>query len=77
VRLVGEETKRALRRATEGHRAQVREKDDRIAELERHAGELEARLRTSVTLSGPVARAVKRAWTRSPWIRRLFGRKGS
>jgi Sulfotransferase domain len=74
VRLVGEETKRALRRATEGHRAQVREKDDRIAELEAHAAELEARLRASVTLSGPVARAVKQLWNRSPRIRRLFGR---
>jgi hypothetical protein len=75
VRLVGEETKRALRRATEGHLAQVKEKDDRIAELEQHAVELEARLRSSVTLSGPVARAVKRAWNRHPWLRRLLGRK--
>jgi len=74
VRLVGEETKQALRRATEGHRAQVREKDDRIAELEAHEAELEGRLRRSVTLSGPVARAVKRAWNRWPWIRRLVGR---
>jgi hypothetical protein len=75
VRLVGEETKQALRRATEGHRAQVQEKDGRIAELEGHAAELESRLRSSVTLSGPVARAVKRAWNRSPWLRRLFGRR--
>jgi hypothetical protein len=75
VRLVGEETKRALGKATEGHLAQVKEKDDRIAELERHEAELETRLRTSVTLSGPIAGAVKRAWNRSPWLRRLFGRK--
>jgi hypothetical protein len=53
----------------------VKEKDDRITELERHEAELEARLRTSVTLSGPLARAVKRLWNRSPWIRRLFRRK--
>lgn len=75
VRLVGAETKQALRRATEGHRAQVQEKDGRIAELEKHAAELEARLRTSVTLSGPVARSIKRAWDRTPWLRRLFGRE--
>jgi hypothetical protein len=75
VRLVGEEMKQALRRATEGHKAQLREKDDRIAVLERHAGELEARLRAAVTLSGPVARAVKRAWNRHRWLRRLVGRK--
>jgi hypothetical protein len=74
VRLVGEETKQALRKATEGHLAQVKGKDDRIAELERHEAELETRLRTSVTLSGPVARAVKRAWNRSPWLRRLLKR---
>jgi hypothetical protein len=74
VQLVGEETKRALRRATEGHRAQVQEKDDRIAELERHEAELETRLRTSVTLSGPLARTVKQLWNRSPRVRRLFGR---
>lgn len=75
IRLVGEETKRALRKATEGHLVQIQEKDDRIAELERHEAELETRLRTSVTLSGPVARAIKRAWNRSPWIRRLLGRR--
>jgi hypothetical protein len=75
VRLVGEETKQALRRATEGHLAQVKEKDERIAELEKHEAELEARLRSSVTLSGPLARAVKRAWNRSPWLRRLLGRR--
>jgi hypothetical protein len=75
VRLVGEETKRALRKATDGHLAQVKEKDDRIAELERHEAELEARLRTSVTLSGPLARAVKRLWNNSPWIRRLIRKR--
>jgi hypothetical protein len=75
VQLVGEETKQALRRATEGHKAQLREKDDRIAELEGHCAELEGRLRSSVNLSGPVARAVKRGWNRSPWIRRLLGRQ--
>ena len=75
VCLVGEETKQALRRATEGHKAQLREKADRIAELEGHCDELETRLRTSVTLSGPLARAVKRAWNRYPLIRRLVGRK--
>jgi hypothetical protein len=75
VRLVGEETKQALRRATEGHKTQLGEKDDRIAELERHCAELEARLRSSVNLSGPVARAVKRTWNRHPWLRRLLGRK--
>lgn len=75
VRLVGEETKQALRRATEGHQAQIAEKDGRIAELEAHEAELETRLRTSVTLSGPVARAVKRVWNRSRWLRRMVGRK--
>jgi hypothetical protein len=74
VWLVGEETKQALRRATDGQRAQVQEKDDRIAELERHCDELTTRLRTSVTFSGPIARAIKRAWNRSPWIRRLLRR---
>jgi Sulfotransferase domain len=75
VRLVGEETKRALRRANDGHRAQLKEKADRIADLERHEAELETRLRNSVTLSGPIARAVKSFWNRSPWLRRLTGRK--
>jgi hypothetical protein len=62
VRLVGDEIKQAVRRATEGHLAQLKEKDDRIAELDRHCDELTRRLRESVTLSGPLARAVKRAW---------------
>jgi hypothetical protein len=75
VRLVGEETKQALRRASEGHRAQLKEKADRIGELERHKAELETRLRSSVILSGPIARAVKRTWNRHAWLRRLFGRK--
>jgi len=75
VRLVGEETKQALRRATEGHRAQLKEKADRIAVLEDHCAELETRLRTSVALSGPIARSIKRLWSRHPWLRRLFGRK--
>lgn len=75
VRLVGEETKTALRRATEGHRAQLKEKADRIAVLEDHCAELETRLRTSVTLSGPVARRIKALWNRSRWLRRLMGRK--
>jgi hypothetical protein len=75
VRLVGEETKTALRRATEGHKTQLKEKADRIAELELHEAELETRLRTSVTLSGPIARTIKSLWNRSPWLRRLVGRK--
>ncbi|HJZ89229.1 MAG TPA: sulfotransferase domain-containing protein [Gemmataceae bacterium] len=62
VRLVGDEIKEAMRRATEGHRAELKAKDDRIAELDRHCDDLTRRLRESVTLSGPVARAVKRAW---------------
>jgi hypothetical protein len=78
VRLVGEEVKQALRRSTEGHRAELKAKQDRIDEVERHCGELEARLRQSVTLSGPVARAVKRLWNRHPraagLARRFLGR---
>jgi hypothetical protein len=64
VRLVGDEVKQALRTATEGHLAQLSAKDARIAELDRHCDELTTRLRESVSLSGPVARAVKRVWTR-------------
>lgn len=75
VRLVGEEMKQALRRATEGHRAEVAEKNARIAVLEGHSAELEARLQSSVTLSGPIARSIKRVWNRSPGLRRLFGRR--
>jgi hypothetical protein len=77
VRLVGDEIKQALRRSTEGHRAELSARQDRIDEVERHCGELEARLRQSVTLSGPLARAVKRLWNRAPWLRRLLGRKES
>jgi hypothetical protein len=75
VRLVGEETKQALRRSTEGHRKQLREKDERIAVLEGHSAELEARLQKSVVLSGPIARAIKRMWKRSSLLQRLTGRK--
>jgi len=64
VRLVGDEIKETLKRNTEGHRAQLQAKDDRIAELDTHCAELTQRLRESVTLSGPLARAVKRLWNR-------------
>ncbi|MBO0700029.1 MAG: hypothetical protein J2P46_16645, partial [Zavarzinella sp.] len=77
VRLVGDEIKETLRRNTEGHRAELKAKQDRIDEVEQHCGELEARLRQSVTLSGPLARAVKRLWNRAPWLRRLLGRQES
>jgi len=66
VRLVGDEIKQTLKRSTEGHRAQIKEKDDRIAELDAHVADLTRRLRESVTLSGPVARALKRVWNRHP-----------
>ncbi len=64
IQLVGEELKQTLRQSTEGHRAALEAKDNRIAELDRHCAELTGRLRESVTLSGPVARAMKRAWRR-------------
>ena len=64
VRLVGDEIKETLQRNTAGHRAQLQAKDDRIAELEGHCDELTQRLNDSVTLSGPVARALKRFWKR-------------
>ncbi len=64
VALVGDEIKSTLRRTTEGHLAQLREKDDRIAEQDRHTAQLEQRLRDSVCLSGPMARALKRFWNR-------------
>src|SRR5262245_64244004 len=62
VHLVGDELKETLKRNTAGHRAQLQAKDDRIAELEMHCGELTRRLNDSVTLSGPVARALKWMW---------------
>jgi Sulfotransferase domain len=74
VRLVGQEMKQALRRATEGHRAQLQEKADRVAVLEAHAGELTERLRVSLTLSGPMARGIKRLWNQSPRLRQIFGK---
>ncbi|HKA07071.1 MAG TPA: hypothetical protein VKD71_07415, partial [Gemmataceae bacterium] len=78
VRLVGDEIKETLKRNTEGHRAQIKEKDERIAELDAHCAELTRRLRESVTLSGPVARALKRVWNRHPRtataVRRALGR---
>ena len=74
VRLVGDEIKRTLRRNTEGHRAELKAKQDRIDELERHAAELEGRLRSSVTLSGPLARALKQVWNRHPRASRLIRR---
>jgi hypothetical protein len=77
IRLVGEEIKETLKRNTEGHLAQIKEKDDRIAELDDHVAELTQRLRESLTLSGPVARALKRVWNRHPrtasLARRVFG----
>jgi hypothetical protein len=79
VRLVGDELKQTLRRNTEGHRAELKAKQNRIDEVERHCEELEERLRQSVTLSGPLARAVKRLWNRNPRaagvMRRLVGRR--
>jgi Sulfotransferase domain len=62
VQLVGNEIKETLKRNTEGHKAQLKEKDDRIAELDAHCAELTQRLTEGLTLSGPVARAVKRMW---------------
>ena len=80
VRLVGDEIKETLRRNTEGHRAELKAKQDRIDDLERHCEELETRLRLSVTLSGPVARALKRMWNRHPRAagvaRRILGKGG-
>ena len=69
VRLVGDEVKRTLRRGTEGHRAELKAKDDRIAELDRHCEELTRRLNESLTLSGPLSRALKRLWRRRRTIR--------
>jgi len=81
VRLVGDEIKETLKRNTEGHRAQIKEKDDRIAELDTHVAALSRRLRESVTLSGPMARALKRVWNRHPQtatvVRKVLGRKAS
>jgi hypothetical protein len=79
VRLVGDEIKETLNRNTEGHREQINEKDNRIAELDAHVTELTQRLRESVTLSGPVARALKRVWNRHPRTaavaKRLLGKE--
>jgi len=81
VRLVGTEIKETLQRNTEGHWAQIKEKDGRIAELDAHCAELTRRLHESVTLSGPVARALKRVWNRHPRTaaaaRRLLGKENS
>ena len=78
VRLVGEEVKQTLQRNTEGHRAQLKEKADRIAELEQHCDELTKRLRESTVLSGPIGRTIKSLWNRNPKvasaIRKLTGR---
>jgi hypothetical protein len=68
IALVGDEVKQTLRHSTEGHRAELQAKSKRIAELEQHCDELTQRLNESVTLSGPLARAAKRAWRR--WKRR-------
>jgi hypothetical protein len=79
VQLVGDEVKLTLQRNTEGHRAQLKEKDDRIAELDRHCDELTRRLKESTVLSGPIGRAIKSLWNRSPRlanaIRTLTGRR--
>lgn len=81
VRLVGDEIKQTLKRNTDGHRAQLQEKADRIAVLEAHCEDLTRRLNESVTLSGPVARTVKKVWNRHPGvanaIRRMTGRSRS
>ena len=66
VSLVGNEIKETLRKSTAGHKAQIQERLDRIAELDAHIAMLEAKLRESVTLSGPVARRVKGVWNREP-----------
>lgn len=64
IRFVGEELKVALRRSTEGHRAELAAKDHRIAELEQHCDELTQRLRDSVSFSGPIPRSIKKMWRR-------------
>jgi hypothetical protein len=80
VRLVGDEIKQTLRRNTEGHRAELKAKQDRINELEGHCADLEERLRKSVMLSGPLARALKRWWNCHPraagLARRLLSKDG-
>ncbi|HVK09733.1 MAG TPA: sulfotransferase domain-containing protein [Gemmataceae bacterium] len=68
VALVGDEIKATLRRTTAGHKAQIQERLDRIAELDAHITMLEAKLRESVTFGGPVARRVKGVWNRSPGL---------
>lgn len=78
VSLIGDEIKETLRQATAGHQARIQERLDRIAVLDDHIAMLEAKLRDSVTLSGPVARRVKGLWNANPRlanaVRRLMGK---
>lgn len=62
VQFVGDELKQTLRQSTDGHRAALKAKDDRIAELDLHCAELTRRLNESITLSGSLARRLKRLW---------------
>ena len=74
ARFVGDEVKQTLRRSTEGHRAELKVREDRLAEVARQYEELVERLERSLVLSGPIARRVKGLLVRYPrlgsWLKR-------
>lgn len=74
ARFVGDEVKQTLHRSTEGHRAELKVREDRLAEVARQYEELVRRLKHSLVLSGPIARQLKRLSVRYPkllkWLRR-------
>lgn len=74
ARFVGDEVKETLSRSTEGHRAELKVREDRLAEVAGHYEALVKRLENSLVLSGPIARAIKRLLVRNPrlagWLKR-------
>jgi len=78
ARFVGDEVKQTLSRNTEGHRTELKVREEQLAEVARQYEVLVKRLERSLVLSGPVARTIKKLVIKYPRLTRLLrGRRSS
>lgn len=75
ARFVGDEIKQTLRRSTEGHRGELKVREEQLAEVSSHYLQLVKRLEHSLVLSGPIARTLKRLLVRNPRLADLLKRR--
>jgi len=74
ARFVGDEVKQTLCRSTEGHRTELKVREERLAEVATQYEALVKRLERSLVLSGPIARMLKKLLVKNPRLRGWFRR---